>query len=69
MQEREIESSWVIDTIENSSLKILVSSSEIHFFKKIVSMEERCLKVVLNPKTMNVVTVYFDRKMRKKGCK
>jgi len=66
--ERKIKKSWIYDVIENYSLKKVVSSDEIHYFKTIFEAENRCLKVVLNPKTKNLITVYFDRNMRKKGC-
>ena len=40
-----------------------------HYFSTIKDNEDRCLKVVLNPSTWIVITAYFDRNMRKKGCK
>ena len=35
----------------------------------IEAYENRCLKVVVNPVKRLEITVYFDRQMRKKGCK
>ena len=32
-------------------------------------IENICLKIVLNPISMIVITAYFDRNVRKKGCK
>jgi len=69
MISREISKDLVFETIEDYSLKIIVSKDEEHYYKSIESKENRCLKVVLNPKTLKVVTVYFDRNMRKRGCK
>jgi len=50
-------------------LKIEKSSTELNLFSIIEENENMCLKVVINPISMIVVTVYFDRNMRKKGCK
>ena len=69
MIKRDISKALVFETINNYSLKVNVSNDEEHYYKTIESKEDRCLKVVLNPKTLNVITVYFDRNMRKRGCK
>jgi len=46
-----------------------VCDVEVHYFKTIEENLHRCLKVVINPVSMKIITVYFDRNMRKKGCK
>ncbi len=69
MANREILKSWVFDTLKTSSLKVSISDVEEHYFKQIYKVNFRCLKVVYNPKNKRVVTVYFDRNMRKRGCK
>jgi len=69
MIKRDISKALVFETINNYSLKVNISKDEEHYYKTIESKEDRCLKVVLNPKTLNVITVYFDRNMRKRGCK
>jgi len=66
---RDIKEKWIKNTIDNPSLKIVKASNEVIFFTMIEENENRCLKVVLNPVSMIIVTVYFDRNMRKKGCK
>jgi len=69
MAARAIPKQWVEDTIENPSLKIIKAPNEVQLFSTIKEYDNRCLKVVLNPISMVVITVYFDRNMRKKGCK
>jgi len=69
MANRNISKRWVLDTLKTFSLKISISDLEEHYFKKIDEADFRCLKVVYNPKFMRIITVYFDRGMRKKGCK
>jgi len=66
---RDIKEKWIKNTIDNPSLKIVKASNKVIFFTMIEENENRCLKVVLNPVSMIIVTVYFDRNMRKKGCK
>jgi len=69
MAAREIKEKWIRDTIQYPSLKRVKSSNEVNLFSTIDENGNRCLKVVVNPISMIVVTVYFDRNMRKKGCK
>ena len=65
---RNISLEWIIRTIESPSLKVVVADNEIIFYTVISENEKRCLKVVVNPLNLIVVTAYFDRNMRKKGC-
>ena len=69
MTKREISKALVFDVLQTYSLKVSISDVEEHYFGEIDDAGSRCLKVVFNPKTRNVITVYFDRNMRKKGCK
>ncbi|MEA1879189.1 MAG: DUF4258 domain-containing protein [Campylobacterota bacterium] len=69
ISDRDIKEIWIKYTLDNPSLKIVKASNEVIFFATIEIHEGRCLKVVLNPMSMVVVTAYFDRNMRKKGCK
>jgi hypothetical protein len=50
-------------------LKIIKAPNEVNLFSSIKENESRCLKIVVNPISMIVVTAYFDRNMKKKGCK
>ncbi len=68
MQKREIIKEWVKTTVISADMEIIISAQERHYFKVIEEADSRCLKVVLNPQTSNVITTYFDRNMRKKGC-
>ena len=69
MMARGVKEKWIEDTTANPSLKIVKAPNEVNLFLTIKENENRCLKVVVNPISMIVVTVYFDRDMRKKGCK
>ena len=69
MKNRQINREWVLATIENPSIVKMIKEDEAHYYREIEVAENRCLKVVVNPKTQTVVTTYFDRKMRKKGCR
>lgn len=69
MKKREISKKWVFDTLQSPFLKVPISNIETHYYKQIDEAGFRCLKVVLNPKERRVITTYFDRNMRKKGCK
>ncbi len=68
MTSRAILESWVEQTVLNSSRKIVVSEDEVHYFTTIQEYDGRCLKVVFNPKKNLVITTFFDRKMKIKGC-
>ncbi|MCV6608672.1 MAG: hypothetical protein OIF32_10695 [Campylobacterales bacterium] len=66
---RSIDKNWVFDTLASFSKKEVIADNEVHYFKIILEAEKRCLKVVFNPIKSMVITSYFDRNMRKKGCK
>ena len=66
---RGIKLEWVEVVCKMPTRKDVISVNEVHFYATIPSNENRCLKVVCNPITQIVVTAYFDRNMRKKGCK
>ncbi len=69
MKHRGIKKEWILDTVQNHSVRQNISDVEEHYFKQIEEAENRCLKVVFNPTNLKIVTIYFDRNMRKKGCK
>ena len=69
IEARKIKKSWIARTTENPSLKVVKASNEVYLFSTIQENEYRCLKVVVNPISMIVITAYFDRNMRKKGCR
>jgi len=60
---------WIAYTINHPTRKDDISPIESHFFSTITQNDNRCLKVVINMITLVVITVYFDRGMRKRGCK
>jgi hypothetical protein len=67
--ERNIKVEWVIDVIENYDDSFQSNSSEVHYIKTIVQNENRCLKVIVNPITKTIITAFFDRSLKKRGCK
>jgi hypothetical protein len=69
MENRNIKMEWVERVLSSPSVKKSISKDEIHFYGQIDEYESRCLKAVINPEKKVIVTVYFDRGMRKRGCK
>ena len=66
---RGIKREWIALALALPTLRVDISDEERHYFTTIKEAQNRCLKVVANPRTKRIVTVYFDRNMRKKGCK
>lgn len=69
MNNRNIQKDWVLFTIKNYTRKDENSNNEHWYFSIIEEYENRCLKVVVNPIRKIIITTFFDRGMRKKGCK
>lgn len=69
MLSRGIQKEWIESAVEFPSYYERICENEEHFFKSIDALSNRCLKVVVNPENLKIVTAYFDRNMRKKGCK
>ena len=69
MEEREISKDWVVNTLTNPSRIDRITRTEYHYFAHIPENGNRCLKVVFNPVTETVITTYFDRNMKKRGCR
>lgn len=67
IDERKIDKSWVIQTIESPDDYILISTNEVHYIKQIKEFGKRFLRVVLNPETepSKIITVFFDRRIKK----
>ncbi|WP_295421904.1 DUF4258 domain-containing protein [Sulfurovum sp.] len=69
MENRNIIADWVYNILDNPSVVIKIKEDEVHLYGIIDEYNARCLKVVVNPLKSLVITTYFDRKMKKKGCK
>ena len=69
MDNRNIAEEWVVAVLDNPFVVIEIAKDEIHVYGTVKEYDERCLKVVVNPLKSLVITTYFDRKMKKKGCK
>ena len=68
LKEREIPEEWVWRTIDKSDWENIGEDKNIHYFKSIPEHGERILHVVVNPhiSPKKVVTVFFDRKARRR---
>ena len=69
MENRNIIEDWVYAILDNPSVIINIEEDEVHLYGIVDEYNNRCLKVVVNPLRNLVITTYFDRKMKKKGCK
>jgi len=69
MENRNISVEWVYAILDNPSITIDVEENEVYLYGIVHEYNDRCLKVVINPLKNLVITTYFDRKMKKKGCK
>ena len=68
MVERNILEEWVWLTINNPDREKKGVDNNTHYFKSISEHEERILHVVVNPHVSprKVITVFFDRRARRK---
>ncbi|MCL5985297.1 MAG: DUF4258 domain-containing protein [Actinobacteria bacterium] len=68
LKERNIPEEWVWRTIDAPEWKNLGEDKNIHYFKSITEHEVRILHVVVNPRVSpkKVVTIFFDRRARRK---
>ncbi|WP_293449181.1 DUF4258 domain-containing protein [Persephonella sp.] len=61
IKERNIKEEWIIEAIKIPDEIVEVSDTEHRYFKIIKDFDNRVLKVVLNPESNIIITVYFDR--------
>ncbi|WP_293444321.1 DUF4258 domain-containing protein [Persephonella sp.] len=61
IKERKIKKEWVLETLKNPDEIIEESYTEHRYYKVIKDFGNRTLKVVLNPESSIIITVYFDR--------
>jgi hypothetical protein len=68
LEERNIPEEWVWETVENPDKTRVVEKNSQHYFKSISKHGDRILHVVVNPleTPMKIITVFFDRRERKK---
>ena len=69
MESRNVKMEWVEHTLEHPSRVDEISLDEHRYFSTINGNEHRCLKMLVNLSTNNIITAYFDRNMKKRGCK
>ncbi|RUM48654.1 MAG: hypothetical protein DSY47_05080 [Hydrogenothermus sp.] len=61
IEERKLKYQWILETIENPDKVDYISDTEVRYFKKIKSADNKVLKVVVNPERNIIITAYFDR--------
>ena len=61
IKEKNIKKEWIFETINNPDEIIEMSDTEHRYYKVIKDFGDRVLKVVLNPESNIIITVYFDR--------
>jgi hypothetical protein len=68
LKERNIPGEWVWRNINSPDWENIGDDNNIHYFKSISEHEGRILHVVVNPHVTpkRVVTVFFDRRARRK---
>lgn len=68
LKERNIPEEWVWRNINSPDWENIGDVNNIHYFKSISEHEGRILHVVVNPHVTpkRVVTVFFDRRARRK---
>ena len=66
--ERNILEDWVLRTIHSFDNKQIGADNNMHYSREIKEMGNRVLHVVVNPHVQpnRVVTVFFDRRLRRK---
>jgi hypothetical protein len=69
LKERNISEAWVWRTISEYDWENIGKDNNVHYFKSIQEHGGRTLHVVVNPhiSPKKVVTVFFDRRARRKG--
>lgn len=68
LKERNIPEEWVWRTISSPDYQNIGDDNNIHYYKGISEHENKILHVIKNPNVEpeKVVTVFFDRRERKK---
>ena len=68
LTERDIQEEWLWRTINAPEKKQMGKDNNLHFTRPIEEKEGRILHVIVNPSVQpnRVITVFFDRRLRKK---
>ncbi|HMQ53368.1 MAG TPA: DUF4258 domain-containing protein [Anaerolineae bacterium] len=68
LQERNIAEDWVWQTVNSPDDLIAGADGNVHYIKSIAENQGRVLRVIVNPSVdpNRVVTVFFDRRLRRK---
>ena len=63
LKERNIKEEWVKLTMENPDNTEAKEDGSIHYIKAVKEYDGRYLRVVFNPDTKKVITLFFDRRL------
>jgi hypothetical protein len=68
LNERNIKEEWLWRTINNPDETQTGKDENIHYYKEISECNNRIIHVVINPNPIpkKVITIFFDRKARRK---
>ena len=62
---KEISCQWIKRTIEDPDVVEEISEREVRLWKRFPEAGERFLRVVVNPQDKIIITVFFDRGIRR----
>jgi len=64
--EREIDISWLENTIDNPDKTEFINNEEIHYIKQIKEFGNRYFRVFVNPysRPQKIITMFFDRRIK-----
>ena len=66
IKERQITEKWIKDTLDNPDHTEKKDDGTIHYIKAISAHANRFLRVIINPKDSRVVTIFFDRRFKRR---
>jgi len=64
--EREIKDEWIEQTLDNPEVQEIGDDGMVHFIKRITKFGNRFLRIVVNLQNNKIVTLFFDRRLKKK---
>ena len=65
MNERQIPEEWVMETLNSPDYSEEKEDGTTHYIKAIIEHGSRFLRVITNPMDLRVVTLFFDRRLKK----
>ena len=66
MNERSISEEWLKETLSHPDHFEEKADGTVHFYKSIAGHGGRILRVIVNPKDNRIITLFFDRRFKKR---